>query len=474
MEGCYFTFANIMSGHDVKARVFTHPTFAGHLWETLVIAWPVILSQLSHTLVGVADTVFVGQTGSATNLATISFATSIYVLPLVAFLGVSMGLTTLVSNLSGSGANLEELAKTFWASLILNAVVSLALFGLYLAAFPIVLHHYPQIAPSAHVLLMAKPVLFNFIISLVPLALFQTCKQWLEGMGKTFQAMAVSIAGNVINIGLNYVLVYGHMGFEPMGARGSSMATLVARILMSVALALYIISQQSFREALLATVRTSTRYIRQLWNLGMPISLQMSFEVAAFAGAALLMGQFGEVSIASHQVAISMASLTYMAASGIASATTVRVGFFYGARQAGQLSQAANAGLLSALIFMGSTSIIIAVLNAVLPTLYSPDLQIQGMAAQLLLFAAAFQLADGAQVVCLGILRGLTDVKTPTLITLMSYWVVAIPLAMVLGFSFKLQGNGIWFGLNIGLYMAAILLYIRYLKIRDKLNVMFL
>lgn len=455
-----------MSFHSVNSRVNLHSSLAGHFRETLTIAWPVILSQLSHTLVGVADTVFVGQTGNPTALATISFANNLYVVPLVGCLGVSMGLTAVVSNLSGKGSSLEDLADCFWASLLLNVVVA----GVVVLAFPVFFPYLEFLKPSEEVLRLARPVLFNFIVSLLPLAVFQTCKQWLEGMGQTFYAMAISVGANVVNIILNYVFVYGKLGFMPMGAQGSSLATLLARILMALAIVWYLLSQKPFREVLIERIHISVSRVREVWGLGFPISLQMLFEVAAFAGAALLMGKFGEVSIASHQVAISLASLTYMAASGLAAAATVRVGFFFGSRQPAQLSMAANASLVSALVFMGFTSILMAVLNQTLPALYSPNFQIQKLAAYLLLFAAFFQLADGVQVVCLGILRGMTDVKIPTIVTLLSYWAIAIPLAVVAGFLLGFKETGIWVGLNVGLYLAAILLYFRYLKLFTRVN----
>jgi MATE family multidrug resistance protein len=208
---------------------------------------------------------------------------------------------------------------------------------------------------------------------------------------------------------------------------------------------------------------------KAIFTLGLPSAFQYLFEVGAFSVAAIMMGWFGASYQSAHQIAINIAATTYMAATGIAAATSVRVGNSLGEKNYPKLMRAGMTGYFMVLIFMGSTALLLLASNRILPSYYINDAMVTQIASQLLIIAAFFQLSDGVQVIGLNALRGMTDVKIPTLITFISYWVIAIPLSYYLGFYTGLKANGIWIGLSAGLTISAVLLYFRFRKSAKRL-----
>ncbi|MCY1539458.1 Multidrug resistance protein NorM [compost metagenome] len=217
---------------------------------------------------------------------------------------------------------------------------------------------------------------------------------------------------------------------------------------------------QKFRFTFLEKVRSI-----QIIKIGAPVAMQYIFEISAFSGAAVLIGTIGTAEQAAHQVAISLAALTYMVASGVASAATIKTGNYFGQRNFSQLRLSAIASYHVVIVFMTCTALLFIFASNALPSLYTQDSSVIKIAAQLLIIAGFFQLFDGTQVVGLGILRGIGDVKIPTYITFLSYWVMGIPLGYLFGIVLKLGVNGIWYGLTIGLLAASVLLFIRFQRL---------
>jgi multidrug resistance protein, MATE family len=209
----------------------------------------------------------------------------------------------------------------------------------------------------------------------------------------------------------------------------------------------------------------SMRHMVRILKLGWPISLQMAFEVGAFSFSAIMIGWLGAKELAAHQIAISMAALTYMMASGIAAAATIRVGNLFGSGQVKEMQMAGYSSLVMVIIFMTTAGLILILLNNIIPQFYVKDPEVINIAAGLIIIAALFQISDGVQVVGLGALRGLEDVKVPGMISLLAYWIVALPIGYVLGFTLRGGANGIWTGLLFGLTVAAILLFFRFRKL---------
>jgi MATE family multidrug resistance protein len=435
-------------------------TVKSHLRPTILLAYPVVLSQLGHILVSVCDSVMVGQTGKLP-LAAVSVGVSTTTVLMVLGLGISMGAVPRVAAANGRGDN-PALGHLLVGTIWLNTLVGVLLAGLS-QLLPLAMPHLHQ-APE--VVALATPWVRVVGLSLLPLMVFQGFREWAEGLGLTRQAMQLSILGNLINALLCYALIFGHFGAPAMGLMGAAWATLIARIIMALLMAQFVLRAkdlQAKRPAEAATwLQPGLAELRGQLALGLPIGVQMMFEVGAFAASALMMGWLGVTTQAAHQIAINVASVTYMAASGIAAAATIRVGNLRGA---GDLSGARQAGFAAywlAFAFMGTMGLLLVLLRHLIPTYYNTDPAVVAQAATLLAIAAAFQVSDGLQVVGLGALRGLEDVKVPSVVALLAYWAVALPLGYGLGFGLKLGAPGIWLGLLTGLSVVAGVLLLRF------------
>lgn len=428
--------------------------------ENLILALPIVGSQVGHTLVHMADSVIVGHFTDTTQLASVSLVNSIFILIMVIGLGISYGLTPLIAQENGR-QNHEECGKLLSNSLIINILIGICLYGLVHFGVLLIIDHLDQ---TPAVVAYAKPYLGLLSASIIPLLIFQTFKQFAEGLGFTKQAMFVSIWGNILNITLGIIFVKGMFGIKPMGVSGVGLSTLIDRSLMAVVMAIYVLRSKHFKKYLVSFKATFIDKIRavKIIKIGAPVAMQYSFEISAFSGAAILIGTIGAVEQAAHQIAIGLAAMTYMMASGVASAATIKTGNNFGKNNFNDLRKSAIASYHVILLFMSCTAIIFMLANNLMPFIYTGDLKVVAIASQLLIIAGFFQLFDGTQVVGLGVLRGIGDVNMPTFITFLAYWVVGIPVGYVLGFHFGLGVNGIWYGLTLGLLTASILLFLRF------------
>ncbi|RUA34397.1 MAG: MATE family efflux transporter [Bacteroidetes bacterium] len=432
--------------------------FREHFKRNYQLAYPVVLSQLGHVLVGTADSVMVGRVGTE-ELAAVSVANAVFSVAMMFGIGVSFGLTPLIAQSDGEGdqrAGMRFLKHSF----VINVLFGILLFCILLfGGFILDILNQPK-----DVVALAKPYLAIIGFSLLPFMVFQTFKQFAEGLSLTKQAMYITLSANVLNILLNYILIFGKLGFEPMGLIGAGWATLISRIIMAVAMVLFVQYYKVFSvywNYFKVTVWNSKTF-KSLLNLGVPTGFQYIFEVGAFASAAIMIGWMGAVPLASHQVAMNLASISYMMATGISAAATVRVGNQLGQRDIPTMRIAAFTCFLMAIFFMAFTGLIFMVFNHLLPTFYTSDPAVISIAASLLIIAALFQLSDGIQVVGLGALRGMGDVKLPTLVTFMAYWVIGLPSGYLLAFVLDFGEQGVWYGLLIGLSVTAIILFIRF------------
>lgn len=438
-----------------------------HYKTNLNLAIPVVISQLGHTLVHTADSIIVGHFAGTIQLAAVSLVNSIFMVVMVVGIGISYGLTPLIAQENGR-KNHEECGRLLSNSLMINIVIGLVLFGILYLGSVFALSNLDQ---SPEVVQYARPYLNLLALSILPLMIFNTFKQFTEGLGFTRQAMMISIWGNVINVILGVILVRGMFGFEPMGVRGVGYATLIDRTIMAIAMGSYVLSSKNFKPYLLEFTRKQISWARskKIFSIGGPVAMQYAFEVSAFSGAAIIMGTIGAIEQAAHQVAIAMASMTYMMASGISAAATIRTGNNFGRHDYRELRLSAISSYHIVLAFMAVTAGLFIMLNHVLPWIYTSDMTVITIAAQLLIIAGFFQLFDGAQVVGLGVLRGMGDVNIPTLITFVAYWLVGLPIAYVLGIVFSMGADGIWYGLTLGLLVSAALLYVRFNRLSGKL-----
>ncbi len=403
------------------------------------------------------DTVFLGKIGPAEQAACI-LSNNLYILLLVFGIGVSYATTPLITS-ANQNMDLLKKASLFKNSIFLNVSVSIICFiVLFLSSGLLKYMHQPE-----DVIKLAVPFFNVLIFSMIPISLFFTCKQYCEGLSNTRMALFISIIGNVINIVLNYLLIYGKFGFPELGYIGSAWASFISRVFMGFSF-LYLIFKSPVTKEISAVynrVKINKKELFHLAKIGLNAGLQLTFEVAAFVIAGLMAGTFGKEQIDAHGIALSIAAFTYMFASGISSASSIRVGIYKAQDNWLEIKQAAFSSIKLVMLIMGGFAILFLMINNFLPKVFSSDLQIVNLASKLLIIAALFQLFDGIQVTIVGILRGLEDFKIPTLISLVGYWIIALPLAYWLAFILKLETVGVWIGLLVSLIFAAIVLFWR-------------
>lgn len=440
-----------------------------HVKPSWKLAYPVMLSQLSHVLVGVTDSIMVGHVG-ATSLAAASLGNVVFNILLLFGIGVSFAITPLVASAEGEH-DPHKIGEVLKHGLVICVVNSLILIGVVFVGKNILYH----IDQPVEVVDLSIPYLSILMYSLLPVLIFQAFRQFTDGLSKTKVSMIIMMGSVVVNVFLNYLFIYGHAGFPAMGLVGAGWASLISRILMALAIVLYIYHAKRFRpyRSGFSFGNYSSNLFKQLLNIGLPAGLQFIFEVAAFDFSAIMMGWFGTNTLAAHQIAINLATISYMTTSGLAAAATIRVSNQLGARNIPLLRELAFTLLGMALFAMLLWGILFIAGRHVLPTFYVDDLEVIRIAAPLLFVAGFFQLSDGAQVVCAGALRGLQDVKIPSLLIFIAYWVIGLPLGYYLGFKTSVGAAGIWIGLLIGLTVTAVAMFIRFQILTKKLLVQF-
>jgi multidrug resistance protein, MATE family len=442
-----------------------YPLFRTHFRKNFSLAYPVMLSHFGQMMVGVADSVMVGRIG-AVPLAAASLGNSVFVIFLVFGIGISFAITPLTAQSDGGG-NRAKIREILRHGALVSFITGLVLFAVMYSGRNLILYmNQPE-----DVAALAIPYFTVIGASIIPFMIFQAFRQWAEGLGYTRQAMVITVAANLVNIGLNYVLIYGKLGFAPMGLFGAGLATLISRVFMAVLMLGFVLGDRRFTvyRPMLSALRLEFPMLRRLLSLGFPMALQLIFEVTSFSIAAIMVGWLGATQLAAHQIAINLASITYMVALGISTAATIRVGNHLGRKEYRSMRELVFTAYLMALAFMSITGLLFIFGRNFLPLMYIEDVSVHGTAAVLLIVAGLFQLSDGAQVVGLGALRGMSDVRTPTLITLVAYWLLGLPVGYVLGFPLGMGALGIWIGLLGGLTAAAVLLFRRFDALTRKL-----
>lgn len=431
----------------------------------LNLALPVMLSQAGQVFVQLVDNAMVGRLG-AVPLAAISFGSAIFMVFMLTGMGLSLGLTPLVGEVYARRGH-RNASYFFQNSITLYAIAGIGLF-LMLYFVGIFLGNFGQ---DPKVVAIARPY-YNYLAwSIIPFMIFAAFKQFLEGIGNTLTAMVIIIAANVLNIGLNYLFIYGKLGFPEMGASGAGLATLISRISMPVMILAYFSYNHSARRyfRLFDLTQQTWRHTKQLLKVGLPISAQMLMEILAFSITLIMMGWIGAVELAAHQVAVSVTSFTFMIFVGISSAATIMVSHSFGIKDFKALKRSATASYHLGFAGTVITMSIFILFRNYIPVLFTNDREVIAVAAQLFIFAGLFQIADGMQIVSLGILRGLQDVRITMVYSFMAYILIDIPVGYTCAFVLGMGAPGLWVGFIVGLGTAAILLYSRYRKIYRKL-----
>lgn len=449
-------------------------TYTKEFSYNLKLAYPVILGMLGHTLIGIVDNFMVGNLGS-TELAAVSLGNSFIFIGMSLGIGFSTAITPLVAE-ADAEKDEDKIRTIFHHGLLLCTILGIVVCFLIILSKPIMrLMNQPTAVVE-----LAGPYIDWVAFSLIPVIIFQGYKQFADGLSHTKYSMYAIYLANVVHVFFNYVLIYGVWGFPKLGIVGAALGTVISRIMMVVFLH-YILQKQEalqgyFKNFSFDEIRKSI--LKGIINLGFPSAMQMLFEVALFTAAIWLSGTLGKNSQAANQIALTLSSSTFMIAMGISVAAMIRVSHSKGMKDFKQLIITARSIFLLTVILETVFALVFIIFHNYLPHLFLnmsdasqalDNKEIIIIASKLLLVAAVFQISDGIQVVVLGALRGLQDVKIPMYITFVAYWVIGFPTSFYLGKYTDLKAVGVWIGLLAGLSAAALFLYIRFARMTRKL-----
>ena len=440
----------------------------------LKLASPVMLGMIGHIMVSFADNIMVGQLG-AKELAAVSLGNSFFFIAMSLGVGFATAITPLVAE-ADSSKNIQGVKNSLKHGLILCMCISLALLIGIFVSLPLM----EKMNQPQDVVLLAMPYLKIIAISLVPLVIFEGLKRFSDGLSKTKYPMYAAVFSNGINIVLNYLLIFGMLGFPKLGIVGAGIGTLISRVLMVLFILIIFFKKEKIRIYFsnLNFKMTEKAVFKKIFEIGIPSALQMLFEVGIFTAAIWLSGTLGKIYQAANQIAFNLSAITFMVGVGLGVAAMIRVGNQKGLSDFISLRRIAISVFLLTILIEIVFAIIFLVYNDWLPTIYldtsNPENLVENtevilIASKLLIIVALFQIFDGLQVAILGALRGMQDVKIPTLIAFISYWVIGFPLCYYLGLHTPLKSTGIWIGLLVGLASASLLLYLRFSYLTKKL-----
>jgi MATE family multidrug resistance protein len=430
--------------------------------------------MLGHTFVGFVDNIMVGQLGTA-QLAAVSLGNSFIFIAMAIGIGFSTAITPLVAEADAEDDAVKA-KSAFKHGLFLCTVLGIGLFLLVLLCKPLM---YYMDQPE-EVVAYAIPYLELVALSLFPLIVFQGFKQFADGLSMTRYPMYATLIGNVMNVVLNYILIFGKFGFPELGIVGAAYGTLISRFVMWFYL-WWLLRGKEKSKILVTNIKLfvlNSSMIQKILSLGFPSAMQMFFEVGIFTAAIWLSGTLGKNPQAANQIALNLSSMTFMVAMGMGAAVMIRVGNQKGFKQFKELRRIAFSIFLLTALFEVVFAICFLLFREEFPKLYVDmndvtnyvdNREVIAIASKLLLAAAIFQISDGIQVVVLGALRGMQDVWIPTLICFISYFVIGLPVSYYLGKADAFGSFGIWLGLLAGLSVAAILLFLRFNYLTNKL-----
>ena len=440
----------------------------------LKLAYPVILGMLGHTLIGIVDNFMVGNLGS-TELAAVSLGNSFIFIGLSIGIGFSTAITPLIAE-ADAADDTKKIRNIFHHGLLLCTVIGFVLFLLIVLSksLMVFMHQPPEVVA------MASPYIDWVAFSLIPVIIYQGYKQFADGMSQTKYAMISIYMSNVVHIIFNYVLIYGFWIFPKLGILGAALGTVISRIMMVAFMHYLMVNDKKLRKYFkkFSFKEINKFMLKKIMNLGFPSAMQMLFEVTLFTAGIWLSGTLGKNSQAANQIALTLASTTFMFAMGLSVTAMIRVGNYKGLHDYKSLIVTAKSIFLLAIILEIFFALVFLIFNNYLPHLFLnmddasqaiDNQEIILIASKLLLTAAVFQISDGIQVVVLGALRGLQDVKIPMYITFFAYWVIGFPISYYLCDYTDLKAVGIWIGLLAGLSAAAVMLYIRFNYLTKKL-----
>lgn len=427
--------------------------------QTLKLALPIILGEVAQMALGIIDIAMVGAVGYK-HLAAAALVMSVMNVPFVFGIGITIAVAQMVSMAHGKFDSKQVshyLYNGFWLCAISALIIATFLF-----LGTDILHHLKQ---DPEVVVLAIPYYHLMNASIIPMLLFLALKQFTDGLQFTRTAMILSLLALPLNAFLNWLLIFGKWGFPRLELEGAGWGTLITRIIVFIALGWIILSHSTFRKYIAVRRRVWSlkwKTIRELLHIGFPTSLQITMESGAFALSGIIIGIMGAMDQAAHQIALSLASMTFIVSMGLSQAASIRVSNNYGRKDWNKIAIIGKSTIITAAIYGTCCAILFSLLRHQLPLIFNDNSEVVALAAYLLLFAALFQISDSIQANTAGLLRGIKDVKVPTYFIAAAYWLIGIPSGYFLAFHFEMGAAGIWIGFIIGLSTSALFLSFRF------------
>ena len=454
-------------------KVIKFKEYLPYYKRNLKVAFPVMLTQLGASLVGLFDSMMVGHYATV-DLAAVSFANALFFMAMVFAMGALMAITPLVGIQMGEmnimpekKADIRQKIAVLFQNGILFTMLQSALMLILLAGCIPFLSYFGQ---EPEVIEVARPYYILIVVSLVPFLIFTFFKQFLEGLGNTLVAMVITLTMNGLNILLNWIFIYGHWGAEALGATGAGIGSLISRVGMALCFGLAMWFHKDWRYYIETFSWRNFRWaeIKQQMKLGFPIGAQTFLETFTFTASFVIIGWISKEALAAHQVANQIADMTFMIALGVGAATTIRVSHQLGEKNIVGVRMASNASIHLVLVINTIGAALMIGLRHYIPMLFTEDKEVIAIASQLIVIAGLFQYADGLQAVGAAMLRGITDVKVPMLIAFVSYILVGLSVGLICAFPLQQGASGIWIGFIFGLSLAAICFHLRFRRLVRK------
>jgi MATE family multidrug resistance protein len=457
---------------EPRQSALSRDAWLGEFRATLTLGWPLVLTNLAQIALTTTDVIVLGRVGPSA-LAAATLGVNLYFAILIFGIGVVTATSPMMAEAFGRKLHMvRDVRRTFrqglWMAVLIAMPSGLLLW--HTEAILILFEQEPQLAADAQVFVRALQW------GMLPTLGFIALRSFFAALERPLWAMMVTAVAILFNIAANWALVFGHLGLPALGLRGSGIATTLSNIFLFVGLVLVVSLGHKFRRYHLFGNwwRADWPRLVTLWRVGLPIGAAFAFEITVFNAAVFLMGQFGMAAIAAHAIAIQIASVSFMVPMGLAQAATVRVGRAYGAGDHDGISRAGWTSFVLAIVFMTSTSVVMLaaprwLIGAFVDVDDAANAEVIGLAVSFLTCAAVFQIADGAQVVGAGMLRGLQDTRVPMIYAGLGYWGFGMSLSLLFAFRLGFQGTGIWIGLASGLAAVAILMISRWIR-RERLG----
>jgi len=429
--------------------------------KTAQLAGPIILGELVQMSLHIIDSAMVGAL-SHEHLAAAALVFSVANIPFVFCMGLTVAIAQMASMYNGQ-QKIQHVSHYFFNGTIICSIFALVIsLSLYFGSG--IVHHLNQDPKVAE---LAEPFMKMIALSIIPMVLFMSFKQLADGLENTKVAMFITICGMPLNVLLNYLFIYGNYGFPRLELMGAGLGTLLTRILMLIVIGLYILTNEKFKQYWQSRQRVwyvSRQAIKNINHIGIPTAFQLIMESGAFAISGILVGMISSQVQAAHQIALSLASFTFMVSMGLAQAGSIRVSRYYGEKNLHKISTVGKSTLIMSLIYGGLCALFYIIFRYQLPPFFNDNPEVISLAALLLIYAAIFQIPDAMQAVGAGLLRGMRDIRYPTFFIGVAYWILGVPLGIFLAFKLEWGAAGIWTGFIIGLSFVALTLSLRFLK----------